>query len=68
MFINMKDILLESTYEFSVEREQSFTIVPGWNKYVKNHYRLAHDSFLRWKDHGRPMQGIYIDDMKRTRK
>ena len=68
LYSAMQNILIDSTYEFSVEKEQSFKIVPGWNKYVKNLYRLAHDCFLRWKDHGRPVQGTFLEDMKRTRK
>ena len=62
-----KDILLESTDEFSFVKDKCFKIIPGWNDSVKKLYAIARDKFLIWKDNGKIRNSSLEEEMKRSR-
>lgn len=68
IFLFIKKALHEATEDYSAEKTDSFKIVPGWNRYVKIHYTNARDSFLIWKNEGKPIDGIFLENMKSTRR
>ena len=41
--------------------------MPGWNDNVKNAHEVARNSFIIWRNSGRPRHGPVIDDMRRSR-
>ncbi len=41
--------------------------VLGWNDYCKEAHSQARDSYLAWRDIGRPRHGIVFDQMKKSR-
>ena len=48
--------------------KQSFKIVPGWNRRVKNAYNDYRTDFLSWRDSGRLKPGLEFERMKDSRK
>ena len=44
-----------------------YNIVPGWNKYVKEHHSLAKDAQWWWKLNNKPRYGHIHDNMRVTR-
>ena len=44
-----------------------YNIVPGWNKYVKEHHSLAKDAQWWWKLNNRPSHEHIYDNMRVTR-
>ena len=67
IFRLMKEILLKSTENFRFIVERNFKIIPGWNDYLKDIHANARHHFLLWVKKGRPLEGIYLDNMKYTR-
>ncbi len=43
-------------------------VKPGWNDNVKQLYKLARESFLKWKNLGRPVNGNIMAEMKEKRR
>ena len=41
--------------------------VPGWNDTVKNAHGVARNSYIIWRNSGRPRHGPVSDDMRRSR-
>ena len=67
IFESIKCILLEATEKFKFINEKKFKIIPGWNDHVKHLHLIARESFLLWKENGKPPQGRLLEDMKKTR-
>ena len=67
IFESMKNILLCATERYSVQRSRNFKIIPGWNDYVKHFHAEARRHFLLWKSNGKPLTGIFVDNMKSSR-
>ena len=67
VFESVIDILLISTNDFAIKKNNKYKIVPGWNKYVKDLYADAHKYFLEWKCKGKPVEGPVLDNMKTSR-
>ena len=67
IFESMKNILLSATERYSVQKSRNFKIIPGWNDYVKHFHAEARRHFLLWKSNGKPLTGIFIDNMKQSR-
>ena len=66
------DVLIKSfhisTKEFRINRSQKVKMIPGWNNYRKEKYRLAREAFLTWLSYGKIRSGPIFADMKATRK
>ena len=66
------DVLIKSfhisTKEFRINRLQKVKIIPGWNNYCKEKYRLAREAFLTWLIYLKIRSGSIFVDMKATRK
>ena len=43
------------------------TAVPGWNDTVKHAHGVARNSYIIWRNSGRPRHGPVSDDMRRSR-
>ena len=41
--------------------------IPGWNKYVKEHYKIARDAFKWWNLNNRPGDGYIYHEMSSSR-
>ena len=67
VFSLLKQFILGSTDEYTFDKLNNFRIIPGWNRYVKEHYINARRAFLEWKDSRRPQNGPILDKMKKTR-
>ena len=67
IFRLMKEILLKSTENFRFIVERNFKIIPGWNDYLKDIHANARHHFLLWVKNGRPLEGVYLDNMKYSR-
>ena len=67
LFNVLKNILIQSTDNFKFVKVNNFKVIPGWNDYVKQFYNVARECFLLWKDEGRPLQGILLENMKASR-
>ena len=67
IFESIKCILLEATDKFKFTNEKRFKVIPGWNDNVKHLHQIARESFLLWKERGRPPHGQFVEDMKKTR-
>ena len=63
----MKDLLLTATERYSSRKFQKFKIIPGWNDFVKDFYSEARKHFAIWKEYGKPLAGIYTDNMRASR-
>ena len=67
IFRLIKEILFKSTENFRFIVERNFKIIPGWNDYLKDIHANARHHFLLWVINGRPLEGIYLDNMKYSR-
>ena len=67
LFVDLKKTLLDSTSEFRFVKKNNFRIIPGWNDEVKEVHAISREKFLLWKNQGKPLQGIFLDDMKSSR-
>ena len=67
IFDFMKNVLLCATESYSVQRSRNFKIIPGWNDYLKHFHAEARRHFLLWKSNGKPLTGIFVDNMKSSR-
>ena len=67
IFESIKCLLIEATDKFKFINEKRFKIIPGWNEHVKHLHEIARDSFLLWKERGRPPDGECAELMKKTR-
>ena len=60
--------LKEGTKPFQFSKNTAFNVVPGWNKFCKNKYRIARDHFLKWLREGKIRYGPLYEQMKCSRK
>ena len=67
IFYFLKTVLFSSTEEYCFANMNTFKVIPGWNKYVKDLYASARKNFLKWKSEGKPLNGFYRDIMRSTR-
>ena len=44
-----------------------FKVIPGWNKYVKEHHDIARDAFHWWTFNNRPRYGPIYHSMRTSR-
>ena len=42
-------------------------VIPGWNDYVKDQHQDARNSYVLWRNSGKPRQGPIADTMRRSR-
>ena len=42
-------------------------VIPGWNDYVKDQHQDARNSYVLWRNAGKPRQGPIADTMRRSR-
>jgi exonuclease III len=56
-----------STVPSAACHKSSHYIVPGWNEYVRESHHEARESYIAWRDSGKPRQGPLNDLMRTTR-
>ena len=68
LYNNIKLALLNSS-DNSIDKKEvgKFKCIPGWNDNVKDVHELARESYIIWRDNGKPKQGFIFDNMKVTR-
>ena len=49
-------------------REKKFEVIPGWNTYCKEKYKMARIAFLAWLSHGKIRNGVLFENRKTIRK
>ena len=63
--------ILHSSAETSVPRSTNarnmFTMIPGWNDYVRGYYDVSRHAFQQWVANNRPRRGPHWDAMRIAR-
>ena len=68
IFKIIKTSLIQATDKYKFSNDSRYTVIPGWNDHIKELHKIARKYFLRWKEHGKPLIGQFVEDMKRSRK
>ena len=66
MYDNLIDVLNEAAVHLALPKRR-FKQVPGWNDYCRETHCAAREAFLLWQANRKPRQGVFFDNMKRTR-
>ena len=68
IFRVIKVSLLQATDEYKFSKDNRYKVIPGWNDHVRELHKIARKYFLKWKEHGKPLIGQLVEDMKCSRK
>ena len=65
--ITIKNVLIQSTENFKFVKRKKFKVIPGWNDHVKDFYNEARKDFHKWRENGKPANGILKENMRNSR-
>ena len=57
-----------ATRDYEQKARRKFRQIPGWNDLCKQKYRDARKALITWVQHGKNREGVFYEEMKRTRK
>ncbi len=60
-------LLLKSSSLFKKEPIKKHKVIPGWNDEIKDLHKFARNKFLAGKKRGRPISGVELEEMKKSR-
>ena len=60
--------MASSEFSVSVNRENKFKVIPGWNRHVKSLHAIARQTFLEWQNQGKPLNTDSHSQMLETRR
>jgi len=67
MYNDIAGVLIDSSSELCSKKCKSYKQIPGWNQYCKTVHSEARESYLNWRENGKPKYGYLFDEMKKSR-
>ena len=64
---NIVSALLNSGDVTNSQGNNNYQVIPGWNELVSEQHREARESYLAWRNHGKPWFGPIYWEMTRSR-